>query len=37
MSVADGAKIIATGLYKDELVKVDGAWRYTHRTVTIDS
>jgi uncharacterized protein (TIGR02246 family) len=37
MSVTDGAKIIATGLYNDELVKVDGAWRYTHRTVTIDS
>ena len=36
MSVQDGVKVLATGLYKDELTKLDGKWLYTKRAVTTD-
>jgi hypothetical protein len=36
LSVDDGAKVLATGLYKDELSKQDGKWLYSKRTVTVD-
>lgn len=32
----DGGKTIATGLYRDELKKVNGKWRFTRRTVRTD-
>ncbi len=32
----DGAKSMITGLYNDTLVKVDGQWRFSSRTVTAD-
>jgi hypothetical protein len=32
----DGGKTIATGLYRDELKKVKGQWRFTRRTVRTD-
>ena len=36
MSVEGGAKIVITGIYNDELAKKDGAWRFTHRKVSVD-
>ena len=32
----DAAKSMITGLYEDTLVKVDGQWRFSSRTVTAD-
>ena len=39
-SLGDGERstsIVATGVYRDSLRKVDGGWRFTSRTVTADA
>ena len=33
----EAGKTLAMGLYRDELKKIDGAWKFTRREVTIDS
>ena len=32
----DGARLRATGIYRDELARTDGRWRFASRQVTID-
>jgi hypothetical protein len=32
----EGAQLRATGIYRDELARIDGRWRFTSRQVTID-
>lgn len=32
----DDARVVATGVYTDELAKVDGQWKLTHRQLSVD-
>ena len=33
----EGMKLLTTGTYADDLVKMEGAWRFSHRKVQLDS
>ncbi len=33
----EGLKLLTTGVYKDELQKIGGAWRFSHRRVEFDT
>lgn len=34
---SEGLKLLTTGAYKDELQKIGGAWRFSHRKVEFDT
>jgi len=33
----EGLKLLTTGIYRDELRKIKGSWRFSHRNVKLDS
>lgn len=33
----EGLKLLTTGVYQDELRKIKGSWRFSHRNVKLDS
>lgn len=37
IDITQGGAPVATGRYDDDLARVDGAWKFTHRRVSVDA